>query len=566
MLKAKKSLLITLFAAMMMFAFGAVSAFAAETVEWADDYSSVTVKGTTGAPAEYTYKTTREFKTDGTVAVAIDPADPASDVSWTLPTCTTTYYDLNKATFAKGSAAIKALYTNGAYTQGDADGLLFSAPDYVTNKSTATPVPVAFTTLNATDWTGTVKGDEDYDKNLATEQSFALTLDVTYKTFTGTPLNFYGVVPAKTVKVLAREANAHDVQFYKDEIKKDNAVKDSSNQDVFGDSEKTVDVEFPYDAVAHKVLANEVAGLPVAYEVFNKSTGKYDAVTECPTVTNVGDTAIVKATVSWTETVVVGDTTTIKTNKKTNTFNLSVVPNAKQPFFGFDKDGNLGNFLYGIEGSEYDAYSYIQAKARETDADTLKAAVAADQETLIAYFKDYYEVTTEVTKANPDVVKMAMKAKDLSADEIKALEKKYEALMKNYGVAAGSKLPVATTEANGSKATLNTNGNGLIIPEIEFVDSPTAVTYKAKKLKKKEASFTVTAIASNGQAVTYKLINAPAKIKIDKTSGTITLAKGLKKGKYKVTVKAFIPMGFDGKNNAFTVPSETHDILIKVKK
>ena len=89
--------------------------------------------------------------------------------------------------------------------------------------------------------------------------------------------------------------------------------------------------------------------------------------------------------------------------------------------------------------------------------------------------------------------------------------------------------------------------------------------------KKKAASFTVTAVSTNGGEVAYKLINAPAKIKIDKATGQITLAKKLKKGTYKIKVKAYLPKAFkvyNGVTGAYaeTWVSETHDIKIKVKK
>ena len=55
MIKAKKSLLITLFAAMMIFAFGATSVFAMTGTPKADwgDYSKVTISGCTGSDAVY---------------------------------------------------------------------------------------------------------------------------------------------------------------------------------------------------------------------------------------------------------------------------------------------------------------------------------------------------------------------------------------------------------------------------------------------------------------------------------------------------------------------------------
>lgn len=563
-MKAKKSLIITLFAAVMIFALGATAAFALSGSPKADwgDYTKVTISGCTGSDAVYNrddYTLVKKFNTTtGQVDVTLKAPDVdgiKQSVLDTDPLFKTSYYDLNNSAIATASDTIKGEYANGKYTKGSAVALQFKAPDYVTNKTETAKVIKTLAYLNAGNWQGKVIGDEEYDPAKATEQKFQLSLDVSFNS-NPKAYDFIGVVPAKEVKVLARAANAHDVQFFKDKV----STK-ATDIIAYGDSDTTFNVAFAYDGAAHKVVSNEVAGLPVSYEVFNKTTGKYDPATECPTVQNVGDTAIVKATVSWTETTTVGDTTTTKTYKKTNTFNLSVGATTTQPKFAFDPDGNVGTRSYGVDGAEYDAYAYILAVAATTATDEDKAAIEANKEALQAYFKDYYEITSEASKAHPEAVTLTIKAKTLSAEEVTAIEKKYEALMKNFNIAAGTKLGFDATTA-----TMNINGSGLNVPEIEFTDSPTVVTYKAKKLKKKAASFTVTATSSNGVPVTYKLINAPAKITIDKASGMITLNKGLKKGKYKVTVKAFIAQGFEDRNHVITYPSETHNILIKVKK
>jgi hypothetical protein len=172
-MKAKKSLLITLFAALMVFALGATAVFAltgTPEAKWSSDYNSVTISGCTGSDAVYNRSDYTVVKTFNPTSGKVDVTLKAPDVDGIEQTVLnteavfkTSYYDLNFAKFAHGSTTIKGEYANGAYTKGSADSLVFSAPDYVVNKTeTATP-NVSFTTLNAGKWQGVVKGDEDYD-------------------------------------------------------------------------------------------------------------------------------------------------------------------------------------------------------------------------------------------------------------------------------------------------------------------------------------------------------------------------------------------------------------------
>ena len=573
MIKAKKSLLITLFAAMMIFAFGATSAFAAAVDgTWNKDYSEVTVDGVTYTTTSE-IKVVREWQSDGVVKAYLDESAVAPAARPTNTAKPVYFYDFTGAQLAVDGAAIYSTYDKATFeklfsgaTGEKIDGLVLTVPSYVKDASTITPKTLALKASALKNWTVKATQPADYDAKALEDKKYTVAGEIESINADGSATNPYRVDNndiTKEITVKATKQTSEDVKFFKDKVSTVDTDVIATGKD---ETKVDVNVAFAYDGAEHAVVSNEIAGFPVTWTVLNTKTGKYDAVSACPTVKNVGDTAKVKATVTWTTTTTSGGTTTTTTHEVVNTFNLSVNADTEQPFFGFDKDGNIGNFVYGVDGAEYDAYGYIKAKTSDSAHKTLKAAVEADQATLLEYFKDYYEIKTETTKAHPDAIKLSMEEKTLTADEVTALEKKYATLMKNYGVAAGSKLAVATTEAAGKNGTVNLNGSGLLVPEIEFTDSPTAVTYKAKKLKKKAASFTVTATSSNGMAVTYKLINAPAKITIDKNSGMITLNKGLKKGKYKVTVKAYIAQGFTDRNNITTYPSETHAIKIKVKK
>ena len=570
MIKAKKSLLITLFAAMMIFALGATSAFAADVDgTWNKDYSEVTVDGVTYTTTT-AIKVVREWQSDGVVKAYLDDSAVAPGARPANTAKPIYFYDFTGAQLAVDGAAVYGTYDKAAFkklfsgaTGEKIDGLVLTVPSYVKDASTITPKTLGLKASDLKSWTVKATQPSDYDDKALVDKTYTVAGEIESINADGTAAHPFRVdenAITKDIIVKATTQTSADVMFFLDEVSTeagDEIATAAVEGEVIVPASATT---FKYNGAAHKIVSNEIAGFPVSWTVLNTKTGKYEDVSECPTVTNVGDTAKVKATVTWTTTTTSGGSTITTTHAATNTFTLSVEANTDKPYFEFDKDGTVGNWAYGVDGAEYDAYSYIKAKTADAAAKTLKDAVEVDQATLLEYFKDFYEIKAESSKAYPDAVTLTIAEKtNLTTDEKTALAKKYEALLANYGV---TKIIANTTQ----KATVNLNGSGLLVPEIEFIDSPTAVTYKAKKLKKKEASFTVTAVSSNGVPVTYKLINAPAKIKIDKTSGMITLGKGLKKGKYNITVKAFIAQGFEDRNGVVVYPSETHAIKIKVKK
>ena len=211
------------------------------------------------------------------------------------------------------------------------------------------------------------------------------------------------------------------------------------------------------------------------------------------------------------------------------------------------------------EGEEYDVNSYVEMfPATDADKDiaaAYKSAAKADEAQWTAYFKDFYDVTATPGAKDPTNITVELAKKELAPADEETLLKKYEALLANYGKVA--------TFADSTSIKVGAPDQWF---EIEFKNSPTKKTYKAKVLKKKAKSFKVKAVATNGEAVNYKLINAPEKIVINKTSGKITLKKGLKKGTYKIRVKAYLPKSYAEKDGSVIYPSETHDITIKVKK
>ncbi|MBQ0041623.1 MAG: cadherin repeat domain-containing protein [Clostridiales bacterium] len=281
-----------------------------------------------------------------------------------------------------------------------------------------------------------------------------------------------------------------------------------------------------YDGAAHTVVMKPVEGIAVKYQLQNNKTKKYADV-ETPEFKDRG-TYNFKAIV-----------TDSKKNTEEVTFSVTV------------RQANvyvaLENTPAVYEGQKYEATDFL-AETFASDNGASQKAAAADAEALKAYFAEKWEVKAVADKYNN--VKLYLL--DKTGIDTAAIEAKYKDLTNNIDLHV-------TKCTTGVDLTIN---EGKLENEVEFTVAPTSKTYKAKKLKKAAKSFTVKAEALSGVAVNYKLINATtSKIKIDKTTGKITLKKGLKKGTYKFKVKAYVQAG-----NGYKAASETQSITVKVKK
>jgi hypothetical protein len=326
------------------------------------------------------------------------------------------------------------------------------------------------------------------------------------------------------------------------------------------------DLNAPYDGATHTVVCDTVPGYTAALEVYDVSKGKYEAADPVTIKDVQEDEMIVRIAFTDNKT---------KEVVRTSDFEVNLVESWAA--VGFDSKQSISDTtnVYNVPGAIYDPQNYITVTPYEADIPSAqtsseyhralvtaaneanKAAVEANKAEIMSWFNDSFDIEPTPSKANPNRVDLEIKAKNLSAKEIKALEEKYEVLLRN--------LRLSQDTAN-LVAQIALNNDGVIAPEIEFNDTPTKVTYKFKTIKKKSKSFTVNATASNNAAVTYKLINAPGKIKINKTTGQVTVTKGLKKGTYKIKVKAYLTTAYKAGNGAYYYPSETHAITVKVKK
>jgi len=499
-MKAKKSLIITLFAAVMTFALGASMVFAATPAKdatWDLTKHEVTVNGQTYGGVEVNFQTS-----DGLV-VATAPAEANVE--------NYVFYDLTDAAIDTiNGAAVKSNYQLADY-EALKDGVVtlkLKRPAYATDS-----LPASTTKDNVVPNGWKLKAAIAELEASATTQNGTVTVE--FEATSTTPATLNGTVTPKTVYVQGNQTKAFKL--------------DGKGAD------KTGSVTVPYDAKAHTLVANEVYGYTVSYAKFNSTTGKWDAV-DAISFKNVEDSGSYKAI--YTK------------NGTPEELTINVTVSAKSPFtFGFD---TAAIAAAGKVPAAADPAAFIKATGLED----------ADYEEAMKYFAAVYEIESKVNTADSSLVTWTINDKEdvKSADVYKA----FTTLSKNYGITSAN----VAGKTTGATTVPNVRLDAAVeaVPEIEFTDTPTAITYKAKKLKKKAASFTVTAVADNGEAVTYKLIDAPAKIKIDKATGEITLGKGLKKGTYKIQVKAYIQKSYYDANGFLRQPAEYQNIKIKVKK
>jgi hypothetical protein len=510
--------------------------------------------------ADKTYKAPKWEATDGSAAVAY-------------------YYDLDNSAFVYGSKALNGTtwtsYDNFKNALASVEVQVVE-PSYtdamVANPSKKPDKKVINVTM------GRVGEDRTFSMTGIKNRTFTLELSkydttkasedqtVTLSVKKSEAINAVNVKDLNTADVLGTIASATVT------IKGTKATVDSAKY--FWDTVGGANIQNGlYTGAAHSIVAEPVDGYTVSWQVYNKTSGKWDKV-DAVSLTDAGEVTF-KAV--WTKTSTgVEEKSFEKTAKilkvesyKSNERYVSVTWDQAQNEVDEERYPQ-----YTVPGTEYDAMNYVVVKAVEesmkdgesADQTTARlaknaaivAAVAANADELKAYLNDYFTVKDITTKADTKAgkVKFQITKKDLTADEKTALAKKYEKLTDNFGAS----LTIDTT----SKATIVLNGDASKDLEVSFTKAISSKTYKGSKTTKKgklkkDQTIQFTAEAANGKAVKYKLINVDtSKIKIDKETGKVTLKKGLAKGTYKFIVKAYVP--------EVSLAYETQNVTIKVKK
>jgi len=532
-MKAKKSLIITLFAALMVFALGATAIFALEgtpKADWNADYTKVTISGCTGSDAVYNKDYTEIEKTysDGMVIAALD----ATAYRPALPfTETASYYDLDNAELKSAGTWSRAAFDTAFDAEKGIlkEGVTLMMKDGISKSSKG--ADKAFTeTAFAGDYEVTyiVSGFDP-------EKKEAQTVDVTANlkaAKTGDAATaaiarlVYKAMPTKKITIEAQPVNWYDMQIAFDKITaKSDKVKSGMT------------VKAKYDGTAHKIVNSEVTGWTAAWAVQNEKTGAYDAV-EAVELKDAGS-------VSFRLELTPASTT----EKKQTIYGTATVEQAdalKLKFKEMATDPKTFNHLV-YTGS--DPWDYVEA-ADVAESDAVEA---------LAFFKEKYTIEVKEAANNPAVKSWTIKPnKDFDAD---AAAKTYKTLLNNYNMKADATNDAVTGSIDvqeSSDPTLDPNQKA---DDVTITFAPNKVTYKAKKLKKKAASFTVEAVAASGKEVSFVMTSPNKKISIDSATGTVTVAKKMKKGTYKVKVKAMTTAGA-----GYAAATDVANVTIKIKK
>jgi hypothetical protein len=551
MTKAKKGLIITLFAAVMVFAFGAASVFASTTVPvgdkdavWNDTYTSVTFNNIT-YPAATTFSTV-----DGLCTAVPDDSAKSSSQKLTAEqktAMTVKFYDLaGSSIYADGARIVVTDYTRAdfeAYLNNRHSYTLHLVqPAYTMDDPTATPE--SWTSAGGRDagelgryWRFSYNPAAAFDPDNEAAQEVTVLTTVSTRSAVDAqtvPDVINGdAVAAVTYKVGAKVYGPADAVFYMD-----------------GDKDHPYtggDINLTYNGADQVLAMGEIEGLTATYYVMNTS-GKY---VEGPiSVKNVVKNARGRVQATNAKATVTDGKTTA-----TYIFNISVYP-AAAPTFGFNTDDPDAWYAVGVPefyvapGAIYDPNYFIAMTPGGVAESAAAKAAAADESQWKAYYADRYEITSVEKKALPDYVRLTVaQKKDLDTD---ALNKKYADLLANYN--GGAELNEATT------AYVHFTTAASKFDHIYFTEAPN-MTYKYKVIKKKAKSFTVAAVADSGKTVTYKIDSPSKKITIDSATGKIKVAKKLKKGTYKVKVYAMTAAG-----EGYYAESVDRTLTIKIKK
>ena len=485
-------------------------------------------------------------------------------------------------------------------------------------------------TLNG--WTVKAKKPAEYVDKAEKAQTVTITATLeSTRAAAGTQAAPYGINQAtitKQVKVQGVSAAIDNFKFYKDTVREGNeagsgtgvnagkptlpeGVTSLAGCDTMAKA-ATLNATFEYDAAAHKVVTNDVTDYTVSWRVLNKATGNYEPATECQSVTEVKDNGTgAYAVISWTTTTTTSSSTSTVTHNAYVNVTMTVHgrsnPNysATRPSFSFDPNGNYkesyvdasgavipnDKYMYSVaEGEAYDPYDFIIVNPGATwtnrtyvvTKEDIAAAKAKETE-LKAYFKELYEIKKTTKKAYPGYEFWTIAARtDLTASEIKAVNKKYTDLLNSFAAGQTEDPTTLKTSAyflategvanfgpgqsDGGNATMYTIAvQNTKDDDISF-EGQTSFTYSGKKTTKKgvlkaKKTITVKAASYSGNAITYVATKtAGGKISVSK-AGKITVKKGLKKGTYKVTVKAKTAAG-----NGYKAASEKQTYVINIKK
>jgi hypothetical protein len=552
-MRKHKSVVAILLAVMMIFTFMPTMAFAQTgdgvTVKWADDFKSVTVSNATDSVTWYKIAYNWSNATGITLATVdttgYDPASLSPLLSYAEPG---TFYDLNSSHIARGTDDVVTSFAYGTFVEGYnnvtkehyAFKVILDAPTYAANYNTTTIKSVV---LNDSNVSKAVYADGFTVNNYA-EQTVKLSATVVAdgSGYFTSDVKLLGSVPEKTVTVAGMPADASQFIYGIDTL--DEYTQPSGWNVTYHTSEdsgnKFMKVEGTYDGKAHKIVANSVPGYSLKFEV-------QDAKTK---VWNVVDAVEFKdANLHYYE--FYGDNSALE-------FRVTMLKNDKavgSPMYGsvwvepaeiyvdWDKSIDKGDRV--VVPNDADPLDYI-----------VTGALDSDKEEVMKFFSEVADINVTVNKADSTKEDWKIVEKNLTKAETEALIEQYKALFTNYYYEGATTKTAKVQRA--AAPNVNTKDDDITFT---LASNKTIKIKKAKKTKKAYSFAAVEASAKSGNAISYMLTTPNKKIVIDSATGKITVKKGLKKGTYKVTVKAVTEDG-----NGYKAAKESVKLTIKVKK
>jgi hypothetical protein len=523
------------------------------------------------------------------------------------------YYDLDFAASGFGGKPLAGEYSQsefeelltllstGEYDWKTGNQVLFKIPDYIEDYSLLpSAVKKAYfvpeTGEWAFNWAAKLSSIKAYEHGKTEAQTFDVATTLSFDDADADAAPLKGSIPTQTVSVVKRNATPKTARFFLDSTSSPFFTKKYMGSD-------EVWLEGYYDGAAHTVVCEEVPGWTVSYQIYNPKTAKYeDALAVSITDVNVdenGEETPIKVQATFKQ---AGRTTqyryfNLNLNKASVSYNFDANQSVTDPTwkanvytytdswegsdgithsvsYSVDRGDYVDNFTFEVAGSTYDTYNYLVMKpatvtvtgpstSKSDDYEKAlekawnaanKSAVEANKADLESFIRDFFVVKETPTQADPNTIKLTLLAKDLSFAEVKAMNAKYAKIFADFNFGE-----VAVV---GSKATLKINAAPANTKDDDITfEGVTTKTYKANKKGKlaKNKSFKIVASADSGNKITYKATRANSKIKVSK-AGKITVKKGLKKGTYKVKVKAKTAAG-----NGYKAAKATQVYIIKIK-
>ena len=538
-MKSKKILTILLSLA-IMFTFMPAMAFAETTettADWTWDPNMTVATSSAGVKVDLV----KTWTAEGYITVTADKT------KWgDAPDVPARYYvDLAGAKLVDDAGnALAASYNSGFDPSAKVTKVLVKVPDGVTVPSTITDAQkthlFTFDELHTFNngWSGSVEVTPNTyvaTKKVTEDQPITVSLKQDWtSTAKGTDTEGDGIIKnapdTASVTVLAAAASADDAAFYFDMVDDTEGFKNG-------------DMTRAYDGAEHTIVMKNVKGYTPYYQVFN-ANGVWEDTKEVKISKVLTAPMKVKVTVKDDA-----------TGKKYTEYNLNVNLNkVDAPTFAFVKQFTTTVTYRISENTELKGKDFIVVDAPDASAKAAKA----DEAKWLELFDDYYEITATPGKIDADQIELSFAPKKLSNAEKTALEEKYKELTANYQKFDTQK--TYTKTVTGQLVQIVRSNDY----EVTFTKaSGKTIHVKKAKKTKKAVKFSVAAEAANGATVKYVKKSGNAKISIDSATGEITVKKGLKKGTYKVKIKAYVPGHqdvADGNGYAFAT------IKVKVKK